>query len=152
MHGHALFTMSYLLVAHYHTSGLVSEFLDTLCLCVPCMATLLTMPHLLVAHYHTSGLVSEVLVCPPLPTPQKEGREISDVSPPVWNLMVVSLIALWYIATFGISPLLFFCLVLLLLSAFGPFSYRIQNTEYYLSFPKPPFSERLALLCGSCLF
>ena len=56
--------MPYLLVAHYHTSGLVSEVLDTLFLCVPCMATLLTMPHLLLAHYHTSGLVSEVLACP----------------------------------------------------------------------------------------
>ena len=52
--------------------------------------------------------------CPPPPPPPPHPPEgspgISDVSPLVWNLRAASLIPLFYI----LSPLVFFCLVLLL--------------------------------------
>ena len=56
--------------------------------------------------------------------------------PPVWNLRAVSFIPLFYIS------LLFFCLVVLLF---------LLLAHYPDLFPpKPPFSERWALLCGIC--
>ena len=65
-----------------------------------------------------------------------EGRpEISDVSPPVWNLWAVNLIPLFYI--YISSLVLLPCPVaisVLSVSALGPFSWSV--------FPKPPFSER----------
>ena len=58
---------------------------------------------------------------------------IYDVSPPVWNLRAVSLISLFYI-----SPLLFFCLVLLLFVS-NPFLLLAHSLDFF--FLKSPFSE-----------
>ena len=69
-----------------------------------------------------------------------EGRPgIYDVSP----LSGISGLSVW--SHFSISPLLFFCLV-----SFSVLSYPfllLAHSPDFLS--EPPFSERLALLCGS---
>ena len=56
---------------------------------------------------------------PPSHPPLKEGRGISDVTPPVWNLRAFSLIPLFYI----LSSLVLLPSPVLSFSAFGPFSW-----------------------------
>ena len=85
----------------------------------------------IVANISVSGIFSagNNMSCQTAP----EGRlGISDVFPPVWNLRAASLI-------FYISPLLFFCLVLLLFLS-DPFLLLALSPDFF--FPKPPFPER----------
>ena len=63
--------------------------------------------------------------------------------PPVWNLRAFSLISLFYISSFNLLP----CPVAL--SVF-PFLLLAHSPDLFS--PKPPFSERYALLCSSFFF
>ena len=71
----------------------------------------------------------------------KGGRAFLVIS--VWNLRTASFIPLFYIYLLSCS------------SAYSPVAISVLSFSVFgpdLFLPKPPFSERLALLCGSCLF